>query len=462
MNRRNFIHAMLSLPALEPVLRAQSACLTSGLSSDWAAGLEVPGTVTKSFQPEAGQSRRPVWSAMSAADVTEYTKAFCKGYKKMLAMPREKPGSAVYQAWLHYHYCQQIDGASASAAFPSIHENSAFLPWHRAYLFYYERLIQVLSGVPGFRLAAFDWEKKQQIPKFFINDWATVPGCTPAGCRFEYVSDSVDLGQTHVTTWLHSNNSQDFQGKADSPSQAVGGPHGAVHQSLGSFMHNLPYAAFDPIFFAHHANIDRFWENWRQYYLKTKGPGFFANQTWPKEPARWIFYDAKIDDFVAVKPEQMLDLSQLGYDYDLPNVHPFDFDVLTGSPSNGLVRFEGADIERFRKRMEGAIGSRGSESPRFPAVARLSIHDAATDLFTLSLQADGKQLILGTLAVLGRHSMNMQPSFLTFPRLPQGRLWSMLAAGLEIGATPDGATIQSFELHYPKNRGDWKLLRTGA
>ena len=43
----------------------------------------------------------------------------------------------------------------------------------------------------------------------------------------------------------------------------LGTPHGAIHMAVGMDMGNLVRAAYDPIFFAHHANIDRLWEIWR-------------------------------------------------------------------------------------------------------------------------------------------------------------------------------------------------------
>ena len=46
-------------------------------------------------------------------------------------------------------------------------------------------------------------------------------------------------------------------------SSIEGIPHGVIHIVIGKDMSNLAKAAYDPIFFAHHANIDRLWERWR-------------------------------------------------------------------------------------------------------------------------------------------------------------------------------------------------------
>jgi tyrosinase len=39
-------------------------------------------------------------------------------------------------------------------------------------------------------------------------------------------------------------------------------PHGGVHVAVGGWMSSFDTAARDPIFWLHHANIDRLWEAW--------------------------------------------------------------------------------------------------------------------------------------------------------------------------------------------------------
>jgi tyrosinase len=45
-------------------------------------------------------------------------------------------------------------------------------------------------------------------------------------------------------------------------SSVEGTPHGAVHVTVGGLMGSVPTAANDPIFWTHHANIDRLWSRW--------------------------------------------------------------------------------------------------------------------------------------------------------------------------------------------------------
>ena len=43
----------------------------------------------------------------------------------------------------------------------------------------------------------------------------------------------------------------------------INGVHGSVHVRTGGDMGGVPTAAYDPIFYLHHANIDRLWADWQ-------------------------------------------------------------------------------------------------------------------------------------------------------------------------------------------------------
>lgn len=50
------------------------------------------------------------------------------------------------------------------------------------------------------------------------------------------------------------------------------GPHGQVHVLVGGDMASIRTAAFDPIFWLHHCNIDRIWWMWQRRYGNTTVP----------------------------------------------------------------------------------------------------------------------------------------------------------------------------------------------
>ena len=87
------------------------------------------------------------------------------------------------------------------------------------------------------------------------------------------------------------------------------GPHGLVHLwttdpknfwGLAN-MGMLAAAAFDPVFFAHHANIDRLWSVWSGM----AGHANPANDRWLNQQA-FYFYD-QAQTWIGIVPSQMVD-----------------------------------------------------------------------------------------------------------------------------------------------------------
>jgi tyrosinase len=134
----------------------------------------------------------------------------------------------------------------------------------------------------------------------------------------------------------------DFIGAASGGSQGFGGvdtgfshggrvhggvetqPHDAVHGLVGGgddktlgLMSWPDLAGLDPIFWLHHANIDRLWEAWRQIKTSKGDP---ADPNWVKGPAsigeRSFIMPMPGGKSWTYTPGDMGDLSKLGYDYD--------------------------------------------------------------------------------------------------------------------------------------------------
>ena len=82
---------------------------------------------------------------------------------------------------------------------------------------------------------------------------------------------------------------------ADTKGLLEGGIHDEIHFAVGGAigdvggaMSDVPTAAFDPIFWVHHSNIDRLWAEWSCSGGKTWG--VLPPQAWLDE-APWSFYD---------------------------------------------------------------------------------------------------------------------------------------------------------------------------
>jgi tyrosinase len=91
-----------------------------------------------------------------------------------------------------------------------------------------------------------------------------------------------------------------------------GTPHGAVHVAVGGYMLNPDTAALDPIFWLHHANIDRLWEGWLEKDAIHENP---KDVTWLTEP--FDFLDHKGAP-ISLTAADVLDTTKLlhGYVYE--------------------------------------------------------------------------------------------------------------------------------------------------
>lgn len=143
-----------------------------------------------------------------------------------------------------------------------------FLPWHRAYLYRLEQALQ--DRVPGVTLPWWDWTTTRAIPPAFAASDAL--GGSPT---LVTAADVREGGQVLDETSRAPGDPRRLPGPEalrdvlGEPSFAVFSDacesiHDAVHVWVGGTMANVSYAAFDPLFWAHHCMIDRVWWLWQQ------------------------------------------------------------------------------------------------------------------------------------------------------------------------------------------------------
>jgi hypothetical protein len=140
------------------------------------------------------------------------------------------------------------------------HGSAFFLSWHRMYLYYFERIVRAASGNPNFALpywgysptGARDLPLPFRSPAALSNTLYTASRNASANAGTPLNPSSVDSGLA-----LPLLNFYPFQ------SSLEGTPHSTVHvPGVGGWMGSVPTAAQDPIFYLHHANIDRLWAVW--------------------------------------------------------------------------------------------------------------------------------------------------------------------------------------------------------
>jgi tyrosinase len=206
------------------------------------------------------------------------------------------------------------------------HGQPLFLPWHRAYLYNFEMALR--DQVPDATLAWWDWRVVRQVPPAFaekvaagspnplysvhINDLALRQGLRdqdpnarilaryPDTARQPGLQDAPPLPtKEDIDGLMGLGQFLDFQ-------EQLEGFHNDVHVWVGGHMSDIPFAAYDPIFWAHHTMIDRVWRLWQLRHPHATPPRQLLRSSLP--PFR-------------LTVSQTLDVTSLGYDYAITTTH---------------------------------------------------------------------------------------------------------------------------------------------
>lgn len=195
----------------------------------------------------------------------------------MKARPESDPTSYAYQANIHGTYSAPLPLQNQCE-----HESWFFFPWHRIYLYYFERIVRqavVDSGGPA------DWtipywnydldSTHAALPEPFLKPASDgnplfISGRNERPSQGKPITKLLGFERYALTLREFIGNAM-FGGGNRSPHQPRFwgqpgppeiSPHGAVHIAVGGVMADPEMAAQDPIFWLHHANIDRIWAVW--------------------------------------------------------------------------------------------------------------------------------------------------------------------------------------------------------
>lgn len=221
-----------------------------------------------------------------------------KGFAQMIAWDGAAPGSANYKRslvyWANMHAyignpCSDPSGLSnpgmsglslQSASTPDEvatwckceHGTDQFLTWHRMYLYYFEKVLQAASGDPKLRLPYWDYETNGHLPKAYrdktyVLNGQTVPNPLYVANRQAQLNAGTAALTPAVVSTAGAMPKTSYSPFNDALQDT---PHGSVHCATGvndcptGYMGYVPSAGNDPIFYSHHANIDRLYECWLQ------------------------------------------------------------------------------------------------------------------------------------------------------------------------------------------------------
>lgn len=134
------------------------------------------------------------------------------------------------------------------------HGKPYFLAWHRGLLFRFEGWLRKVAGDSTLVLPYWDYYTHPQMPPQFLD---TTSALYRSGRVGDDVSAALSLDPFADTVV----NFQRGLTNAFEPTVETR-PHNPVHNLIGGAMANVAMSPWDPIFWVHHANIDRLWAAW--------------------------------------------------------------------------------------------------------------------------------------------------------------------------------------------------------
>lgn len=215
-----------------------------------------------------------------------------------LTPPQDPPGLAD-QVWATCKHSTRTT--------PALH----FLSWHRMYLYFFERVLRDASGDPNFALPYWDYTN----PTVDVGQPSNTPSRPPS---LYSVAGNLDIGEGPFPNPLFERRRTGGFGDAVQLDVALTGVdatlllneffafqeslegeiHGFIHCAVGNgclapYIGLVPFSANDPLFWHHHANIDRLWSCWTKRYGQDSNP--VNDASWMDEEFFFVNEDGESD-----------------------------------------------------------------------------------------------------------------------------------------------------------------------
>lgn len=258
ISRRRFIQSSLSL-ALVPLLPRVA----------FSASLSV----------------RPSWPVFC---LTPQLQSLCNAVAAMKALKDvTSPNSWSYWAETHRANCP--------------HGKAYFLAWHRGFIHRFEAKVREISGDPSLVLPYWNYYDSPTVPAEFLDPYSPLyrgdrTGSDVSGAlSYDAFADTVIRFQRGKTNA--------FEAILETR------PHNRVHNLIGGALSSISISPRDPLFWVHHANIDRLWVAWLKAGGGRKEP-LTTNTYWSGN----FSYGTAVDGMPRVWTADTT--TYLGYQYD--------------------------------------------------------------------------------------------------------------------------------------------------
>ena len=313
---------------------------------------QQPGVVG-SGTPESAQ--RYVRKNAHSPEAQKDLEALNKAIAVMKSKSCDDPLSWYYQGAMHWipdtiigknklcadyqNYTQIKDGWDNCTHTESGAEEIHFLAWHRMYIYHFEKIVRKLSGDKQFALPYWGYTnlqdslKARTLPAIFRDKKSNVY----QSARLDSLLNGMPIngrGARRLSlTKLNEYNTYALYNK-----NIDAAPHGAMHNYIGygndvtgkakyneiwqkntdGMMAEVATAAFDPIFWLHHSNIDRIWQQWTN---SANGKQVLLDEL-NKVPWKYEFFDENGKKKVYTVEEVVDMLYSMDYDFDDTKVQP--------------------------------------------------------------------------------------------------------------------------------------------
>ncbi|KAJ3696018.1 hypothetical protein LUZ60_001395 [Juncus effusus] len=312
------------------------------------------------FKPESGTKVR-VRPPAHLVDA-QYIKKFEAAMKAMRNLPPDDPRSFKQQGMIHCAYCngtysmlpKDMQGKMTEI---QVHGSWLFFAFHRAYLHFFDKILGKLIGDPDFAMPYWNWDTAEgmKMPAYYTKENSPLfdkfrnrNHYPPTVLDLDWGGTSKNLSDADLITnnyrvmyqqmISNSKSPELFFGKSfiDKPTYPGAGsienkPHSNVHgwvgdpnQPNGEDMGTLYSAGREPLFYAHHANVDRMWSIWKT--LGSRNVDFTESDYLDSS---FLLYNENAE-LVRIMVRDCLDTRNLGYIYkDIENLPWYDIKYST-------------------------------------------------------------------------------------------------------------------------------------
>jgi hypothetical protein len=222
---------------------------------------------------------------------------------------------------------------------PSGKEKIHFLVWHRLYIWHFEKIVRKLSGKKDFALPYWGYTNVNSSDKIMPSMLRDPKSSLYESCRFDGLNNGYPISG-EIERALDLTKLMSYTDYHTFCMNINAAPHGAMHDYIGTgndttgllkfnnpitgtitntgLMGWVPTAGFDPVFWLHHSNIDRIWQQWTN---SENGQMITLEELksieWP-----YVFFDENGKKVEYSMEEVIKIIYDMDYDFDDTKVKP--------------------------------------------------------------------------------------------------------------------------------------------